>query len=65
MVASIILGIACLRLYGPYVALLTICVSQVLYHDIGISRALGMTNAWIQRRHAQKGYGGTIEPAEF
>ncbi|MDK8873306.1 branched-chain amino acid ABC transporter permease [Paracoccus sp. SSJ] len=31
VVASIILGIACLRLYGPYVALLTICVSQVLY----------------------------------
>ena len=24
-----------------------------------------MTNCWIQRRHAQKGYGGTIEPKEF
>lgn len=39
--------------------------AQSQYHDIGISRKLGMTNAWIQRRHAQKGYGGTIEPAEF
>ncbi|NVO24013.1 HAD-IA family hydrolase [Donghicola mangrovi] len=39
--------------------------AQSQYHDIGISRALGMTNAWIQRRHAQKGYGGTIEPKEF
>jgi putative hydrolase of the HAD superfamily len=40
-------------------------VAQSQYHDIGISRALGMTNCWIERRHAQKGYGGTIEPANF
>ncbi|EJZ18719.1 HAD-IA family hydrolase (plasmid) [Rhizobium sp. Pop5] len=40
-------------------------VAQSQYHDIGIARALGMTNCWIERRHAQKGYGGTIEPAEF
>jgi len=40
-------------------------VAQSQYHDIGVSRALGMTNCWIQRRHAQKGYGGTIAPAEF
>lgn len=39
--------------------------AQSQHHDIGISRALGMTNAWIQRRHAQKGYGGTIAPREF
>lgn len=39
--------------------------AQSQYHDIGISRDLGMTNAWIQRRHGQKGYGGTIEPKEF
>lgn len=38
--------------------------AQSQYHDIGISRKLGMTNAWIQRRHARKGYGGTIAPAE-
>jgi putative hydrolase of the HAD superfamily len=24
-----------------------------------------MTNCWIERRHDQKGYGGTIEPGEF
>ncbi len=40
-------------------------VAQSQYHDIGISRQLGMTNCWIERRHAQNGYGGTIEPAEF
>ncbi|WP_073034058.1 HAD-IA family hydrolase [Roseovarius pacificus] len=39
--------------------------AQSQYHDIGISRELGMTNAWIQRRHGQAGYGGTIEPKEF
>lgn len=40
-------------------------VAQSQYHDIGVSRDLGMTNCWIQRRHAQTGYGGTIAPAEF
>lgn len=40
-------------------------VAQSQYHDIGISRQLGMTNCWIERRHAQKGYGGTIEPTAF
>ena len=40
-------------------------VAQSQYHDIGISRALGVTNCWIERRHAQKGYGGTIEPDRF
>ncbi|MBZ9793142.1 HAD-IA family hydrolase [Rhizobium sp. 3T7] len=40
-------------------------VAQSQYHDIGISRKLGLTNCWIERRHAQKGYGGTVEPAEF
>lgn len=39
--------------------------AQSQYHDIGISRALGMTNAWIQRRHAKAGYGATIEPEAF
>ncbi|MFW2541228.1 HAD-IA family hydrolase [Primorskyibacter sp. 2E107] len=39
--------------------------AQSQHHDIGISRELGMTNAWIQRRHAQDGYGGTIEPVSF
>ena len=40
-------------------------VAQSQYHDIGISRKLGLTNCWIQRRHAQAGYGGTIEPERF
>jgi putative hydrolase of the HAD superfamily len=40
-------------------------VAQSQYHDIGVSRRLGLTNCWIQRRHAQKGYGGTIEPSGF
>ncbi|NKX16691.1 branched-chain amino acid ABC transporter permease [Ochrobactrum pseudogrignonense] len=31
VLASVVLGLACLRLYGPYVALLTICVSQVMH----------------------------------
>ncbi|WP_245422165.1 HAD-IA family hydrolase [Alsobacter soli] len=40
-------------------------VAQSQYHDIGVSRRLGLTNCWIQRRHAQPGYGGTIEPESF
>jgi putative hydrolase of the HAD superfamily len=39
--------------------------AQSQYHDIGISRKLGMTNVWIERRFAQKGYGGTLEPEQF
>jgi putative hydrolase of the HAD superfamily len=40
-------------------------VAQSQYHDIGVSRQLGLTNCWIERRHAQPGYGGTVEPSEF
>ena len=40
-------------------------VAQSQYHDIGISRRLGLSNCWIERRHAKPGYGGTIAPAEF
>lgn len=40
-------------------------VAQSQYHDIGISRQLGLTNCWIERRHALKGYGGTIAPESF
>lgn len=39
--------------------------AQSQYHDIGISHSLGMTNVWVQRRHAQPGYGGTIAPESF
>ncbi|QPC41537.1 HAD-IA family hydrolase [Kaustia mangrovi] len=51
------------RAGGSKAAILHTAQSQ--HHDIGISRELGMTNAWIERRHAQKGYGATIEPARF
>ena len=40
-------------------------VAQSQHHDIGISRRLGLTNCWIERRHATPGYGGTIEPSVF
>lgn len=40
-------------------------VAQSQYHDIGVSRRLGITNCWIERRHAVKGYGGTIAPQSF
>ncbi|SFD55639.1 HAD-IA family hydrolase [Roseivivax sediminis] len=39
--------------------------AQSQYHDIGVSRDLGMTNVWIERRHDRAGYGGTIEPDAF
>ncbi|MET4103795.1 putative hydrolase of the HAD superfamily [Roseovarius sp. MBR-78] len=39
--------------------------AQSQHHDIGISRRLGMTNVWIERRHGQAGYGATIEPETF
>lgn len=39
--------------------------AQSQYHDIGVSRDLGLTNAWIQRRHNRDGYGGSIAPSEF
>ncbi|GMG83043.1 HAD-IA family hydrolase [Paralimibaculum aggregatum] len=37
-------------------------VAQSQYHDIGVSRALGLSNCWIQRRSGKPGYGGTIAP---
>jgi len=40
-------------------------VAQSQYHDIGVARKLGIANCWIERRHAQQGYGGTIAPSEF
>jgi putative hydrolase of the HAD superfamily len=39
--------------------------AQSQYHDIGVSRALGMTNVWIERRHDKAGYGGTLVPEQF
>jgi len=39
-------------------------VAQSQYHDIGVSRDLGLTNCWIERRHDRAGYGGTIAPGQ-
>lgn len=36
-------------------------VAQSQYHDIGVAHRLGISTCWIERRHAQKGSGGTIE----
>lgn len=36
-------------------------VAQSQYHDIGVAHRLGITTAWIERRHGMKGSGGTIE----
>lgn len=40
-------------------------VAQSQYHDIGVSRRLGLANCWIERRHGTPGYGGTIAPERF
>lgn len=40
-------------------------VAQSQYHDIGIAHSLGLTTCWIERRHAQPGFGGTIEVPEL
>lgn len=36
-------------------------VAQSQYHDIGISKELGIATCWIERRHGLKDSGGTIE----
>jgi len=36
-------------------------VAQSQYHDIGVSKSLGIATCWIERRHGLKGSGGTIE----
>jgi putative hydrolase of the HAD superfamily len=40
-------------------------VAQSQYHDIGIARKLGLKTCWIERRHAQPGFGGTMEVPEL
>jgi len=39
----------------------TLHVAQSQYHDIGVAKRLGITTAWIERRHGMKGSGGTLE----
>jgi len=38
-------------------------VAQSQHHDMGVARDLGLATCWIQRRHDQPGWGGTIAPA--
>jgi len=35
-------------------------VAQSQYHDIGVAHSLGLATCWIERRHGQPGFGGTI-----
>lgn len=35
-------------------------VAQSQYHDIGIAHSLGLKTCWIERRHNQPGFGGTL-----
>jgi putative hydrolase of the HAD superfamily len=37
-------------------------VAQSQYHDIGVSKSLGYTTCWIQRRMGQEGFGGSPHP---
>ena len=37
-------------------------VAQSQFHDIHPAQQLGLTTVWIERRHNQKGYGGTPIP---
>jgi FMN phosphatase YigB (HAD superfamily) len=41
-------------------------VAQSLTHDMVPATSMGMTKAWINRRHGEEGYGATAPPqAEF
>lgn len=35
-------------------------VAQSQYHDIGVAHGLGLATCWIERRHGQPGFGGTL-----
>jgi putative hydrolase of the HAD superfamily len=35
-------------------------VAQSQYHDIGVAHSLGLATCWIERRHGQPGFGGTL-----
>ena len=40
-------------------------VAQSQYHDIGVAHSLGLTTCWIERRHGQPGFGGTLAVREI
>ena len=37
-------------------------VAESLFHDHGPANAAGLRSAWIHRRHADKGFGATMDP---
>jgi len=39
-------------------------VAQSQFHDIGVAKQLGYAVCWIERRHDQKGFGGSPTPKE-
>jgi putative hydrolase of the HAD superfamily len=40
-------------------------VAQSQYHDIGVAHRLGLATCWIERRHGQPGFGGTLADAQL
>ena len=40
-------------------------VAQSQYHDIGVAHRLGIATCWIERRHDQPGFGGTLAVAQL
>lgn len=42
----------------------TLHVAQSQYHDIGVSKRLGYTTCWVERRRDDAGFGATPEPPE-
>jgi 2-haloalkanoic acid dehalogenase type II len=38
--------------------------AQSLFHDHAPAKGFGLTSAWIDRRHDQKGWGATMQPPE-
>ena len=40
-------------------------VAQSQYHDIGVAQGLGLKTCWIERRHGQPGFGGTLAVKEI
>ena len=38
--------------------------AESLFHDHGPANALGLASCWIERRHADEGFGATMDPGE-
>ena len=39
--------------------------AESLFHDHGPANAIGLASCWIHRRHAQAGFGATMDPGEM